>query len=286
MVASPFVMPEDAMATFPEALSADRILSAIEQRSSASANPVAPDITVLSRVDSTNALALKSASSGQSGAIWVAEQQTAGRGRSGRRWHSPDAASVYFSMLWHFDSEVTQLEGLSLAVGVVVAELLDEMGVADVQLKWPNDVLCNGQKLGGILLEMQLRDDGCASVVVGVGLNVSLPIQASDEIDQAWTDLSQQLDEAPSRNDIIAALAVKLWKLCEEFPQQGFAPLKPRWARFDCLANQPVDTYSVNGTLSGLVIGVADSGALMLSVDGETQMLHGGEISVRARGAQ
>lgn len=271
-------MPESAAL---DPLSASEINANLEVLG-ASGMAIAPTFSLFDSIDSTNAAALRAVKSGSSGAVWLAEQQTAGRGRRGKYWHSPESASIYFSMLWHFD-EVAGLDGLSLAVGVVVAELLDRIGVTNVALKWPNDVLCEQRKLGGILLEMQIRDDDRPSVVMGIGLNVAVPQAESRDIDQPWTDVSSQLLNCPSRNQIVADLAFNLCTMLPEFEGGGFPAFKTRWDRFDYLSGQDVDLIMQDSTRSGMALGVADDGALLVSIDGQTHSVYGGEVSVRAR---
>lgn len=246
---------------------------------------IAPNFSVSDSIDSTNAAALRAAESSASGTVWLAEQQTAGRGRRGKYWHSPESASIYFSMLWQFD-EIAGLDGLSLAVGVVVAELLDDLGVSNVALKWPNDVLCEQRKLGGILLEMQMRKDNAASVVMGIGLNVAVGQSESKDIDQPWTDVSSQLANCPSRNQIVADLALRLCRMLAEFESGGFAAFKTRWNKYDYLSGQVVDLFMANSTRSGVALGVADDGALLVSINEQTQSIYGGEVSVRARSVE
>ncbi len=242
----------------------------------------APTFLLSKSIDSTNAAALRAAGASAAGTVWLAEQQSAGRGRRGKYWHSPESASIYFSMLWHFD-EVSGLDGLSLAVGVVAAELLERMGVSSVALKWPNDVLCEHRKLGGILLEMQMRNDGRPSVVMGIGLNIALPEAEAKQIDQPWTDVSSHVDACPSRNQIVADLAYALCEMLPEFEGGGFAAFKERWDHFDYLSGQHVDILAAGSARAGLALGVADDGALLVSVDEQIQSIYGGEVSVRAR---
>ena len=121
-------------------------------------------------MDSTNAEPMRQAEAGGApGLVCTAEQQTAGRGRRGRQWVSPFASNLYLSLVWEFSQGAAALEGLSLAVGVAVARALAACDVPAVQLKWPNDVLHDGAKLGGILLEMTGDAAGACQVVVGVG---------------------------------------------------------------------------------------------------------------------
>ena len=128
---------------------------------------------------------------GRSGLVCTAEQQTAGRGRRGREWISPFGRNLYVSTVWEFTQGAAALEGLSLAVGVAVAQALKGLGLPEVQLKWPNDIQHEGKKLGGVLLEMVGDASRQCQVVVGIGVNVAMPGAAANAIDQAWTDISR-----------------------------------------------------------------------------------------------
>src|SRR6056297_552208 len=175
---------------------------------SSEAEKLAAEIAVLPVVDSTNSELLRRQlfPPGQS-LICTAEQQQSGRGRRGRDWISPFARSVYLSLTWDFAQGAAALEGLSLAAGVCVARALRATGVAVPQLKWPNDVLYDGRKVGGILIEMTGDAAGPARVVLGVGVNVAMPSAVADGIDQPWTDLAAIAGrDLPSRSALVAGL--------------------------------------------------------------------------------
>ena len=181
-------------------------------------------LEILDTVDSTNAHVMRLAEQdGLTGLVCTAEQQSAGRGRRGRQWVSPYASNLYLSLLWEFTQGAAALEGLSLAVGVAVARALRACDVPAVQLKWPNDVLYDGAKLGGILLEMSGDAAGSCRVVIGVGLNVAMPKAAAGAIDQAWTDIKTITNnQHPRRSRILAALLNELLPLVADFEQRGF----------------------------------------------------------------
>ena len=125
------------------------------------------------QVDSTNALAMQSAQLGPaSGAVFLSEAQSAGRGRRGRSWVSPFGRNIYMSVVYGFTGGVAAVEGLSLAVGVAVVRALEAMGISGAELKWPNDILWSGRKLGGVLLEISGDPAGTCEVIVGIGVNV------------------------------------------------------------------------------------------------------------------
>lgn len=240
-------------------------------------------LRVLESVDSTNAEVLRQAQAGHApGLVCTAEQQTAGRGRRGREWVSPFGSNLYLSLLWEFSQGAAALEGLSLAIGVAVARALEACTVSGVQLKWPNDVLHDGAKLGGILLEMTGDAAGACQVVVGVGLNVAMPTAAADGIDQAWTDISRISGDAhPGRNALLAALLNELLPLVAGFEQGGFNPWREQWQSLDAYAGRQVVLHTGSSQMGGTAMGVDERGALQLQTTTGVQTVYGGEISLR-----
>jgi len=234
-------------------------------------------------VGSTNAEAMRQAQQGgAAGLVCSAEQQTAGRGRRGRHWVSPFASNLYLSLVWEFNQGAAALEGLSLAVGIAVAKALKASGVPPVQLKWPNDVLFEGAKLGGILLEMAGDAAGACQVVVGVGLNVCMPQASAASIDQAWTDIDTiTAQQHPGRNALLAAILNELLPLVAGFEGQGFAQWRDEWLALDAFAAVPVVLHTGGQQLAGIARGVDQRGALQLETTTGVQSVYGGEISLR-----
>lgn len=232
---------------------------------------------IFNSIESTNSYLLEQGSHGH---VCMAEQQLAGRGRRGRAWVSPFAKNIYLSVSWTFQGGAQSLEGLSLAVGVAVAEAIGSLGVEGVQLKWPNDVLHNGRKLGGILLEMSGDVSGECKLVLGIGLNVKMPDAGSRDIDQAWVDLSQ-LGMKASRNQLAAAILERLMPMLASYDKGGFLNYKDRWQSLDAFFGKEVYVSSAQQRTEGVANGVADSGALRLLVDGAVQEFSGGEVSLR-----
>ncbi len=182
-------------------------------------------------IESTNTQLMQQMAGGLvSGRICLAEKQTGGRGRRGRAWVSPYAGSVYMSVTQVFQRGAVSTEGLSLAVGVLVADALAKLGVTDIKLKWPNDIYWQGKKLAGILLELVGDAAGECVVVVGLGLNVNLPSSASDEIDQAWIDLQSIVNTKVSRNELVAQLLSSLLPGLSNYETKGFESYLQRWA--------------------------------------------------------
>ncbi|MEH6636016.1 MAG: bifunctional biotin--[acetyl-CoA-carboxylase] ligase/biotin operon repressor BirA [Halioglobus sp.] len=248
-----------------------------------------PVVQLLSRleihetIDSTNAQAMLAAEHGNAtGLVCTTEQQTAGRGRRGRQWISPFASNLYLSLVWEFHQGAAALEGLSLAVGVAVARALANCGVPPVQLKWPNDVLFEGAKLGGILLEMTGDATGVCQVVVGVGLNVSMSKTSATAIDQAWTTVDTIAGPGhPGRNALLAALVNELLPLLADFEAQGFARWREEWLALDAYADTDVVLTSGERLVAGVARGVDERGALQLETTAGIQSIYGGEISMR-----
>ena len=261
-------------------LDAARVKVALDAR----ANTLMTRLEILDTVDSTNAHVMRSAEQGcLTGLVCTAEQQSAGRGRRGRPWVSPYASNLYVSLLWKFTQGAAALEGLSLAVGVAVARALHACDVPNVKLKWPNDVLCDGAKLGGILLEMNGDAAGNCWVVIGVGLNVAMPDAAAGAIDQAWTDIKTITNnQHPRRSRILAALLNELLPLVADFQQQGFTRWREEWQSLDALSGAPVVLHAGDVPLGGIARGVDARGALQLETATGMQSVYGGEISLRA----
>lgn len=244
-------------------------------------------LDLVETVDSTNTYLLgrRLADSNQ-GIACLAERQTAGRGRRGRSWVSPFGANIYLSVLWRFDSPPMDLAGLSLAAGVAVAQALARVGVGGVSLKWPNDLLWDGRKLAGILVELAGESDGPTHAVIGVGLNLRMPDGAGRDVGQPWADLREVLGGAPpTRNLLAARLIDALVAMCLRFRDAGLAPFLDDWRALDCLAGQPVRVVLGDRAVDGVGLGIAPSGALRVrTVDGERE-LHAGEASLRLRDA-
>jgi BirA family biotin operon repressor/biotin-[acetyl-CoA-carboxylase] ligase len=233
-------------------------------------------------IESTNTNLMQQMSVGlESGWVCLAEKQTAGRGRRGRTWVSPYAGSVYLSVTQVFQRGAISTEGLSLAVGVLVAETLSKFGVTDIQLKWPNDIYWQGRKLAGILLELVGDAAGECAVVVGLGLNVSLPSSAADDIDQAWIDLQSILKAVVSRNELVAELLNSLLPALDSYEVDGFEYYLKRWADLDFLKGSSVSASTGDSEVIGIAQGVSERGALVIVTPVGKQLINGGEVSVR-----
>lgn len=241
-------------------------------------------IGIVDHAVSSNALLLqRSAQGAQSGTVLAVEWQSAGRGRLGRAWHSGLGDALTFSLLWRFHSGLAALSGLSLAVGVAMLRALHELGAQDASLKWPNDVLLNGGKLAGILLEAQGDMLGPSAVVIGIGLNLNLPQEMHERIDQQASDLAVLGLPVAERNRMLAVLLTHLTDILRVFAAEGFAPLRTEWERHHLYQQRPVRLLLPDGSqVFGMVVGVSDEGALRLATGQGERLFNAGEVSLRS----
>jgi len=216
----------------------------------------------------------------------TAEHQSAGRGRRGRSWLAPPGGAICLSWSWCFEGMAAQLGALSLAMGVACLRALQSQGVQDIQLKWPNDLVAAGGKLGGILIEMRSESAGPVHLVVGLGLNMALGSSVRESIDATGNqpvDLCSLVpaDAMPARNALTAALLHHGVTAMQDFTQHGFQPFRDEFSRADALRDRAVDIRG--GVIAGgIAQGVDADGALRVECGGSLHRIIGGDISVRA----
>jgi BirA family biotin operon repressor/biotin-[acetyl-CoA-carboxylase] ligase len=261
----------------------DAILS--PQRLTALCRALAQQVTleVVAETGSTNADLLAELARLRGPKLLVAEMQTAGRGRAGRVWHSAPGATLTFSLAWKFRLPVQALVGLPLAVGVVIAEVLSMFGI-DGRLKWPNDVLKDGSKLAGILIETALAKNGADEAVwavIGIGLNLAMPDALAAQIGRAAAALpARRLD----RDQLMAALLDGLADALGMFEQHGFKLFKERWNRLHAYAGQQVTVLEGERVVhEGAAFGVDDIGRLLLDTAAGRIAVVAGDVSLRIK---
>ncbi|MCP1498253.1 BirA family biotin operon repressor/biotin-[acetyl-CoA-carboxylase] ligase [Pseudomonas migulae] len=239
-------------------------------------------ILIFDSIDSTNAEALRAIDRGQAAPFLVlAERQTSGRGRRGRKWVSPFAENIYYSLVLRIDGGMRQLEGLSLVVGLAVMQGLRALGVSDAGLKWPNDVLVGQKKIAGILLELVGDPADVCHVVLGVGINVNM--QMADEVDQQWTSMRLESGRAFDRNHLVARLSEKLQVYLERHQLGGFPAIQAEWEQNHLWQGRVVSLIAGVNQIDGEVLGIDSQGALRLKVGGVEKVFSGGELSLRLR---
>lgn len=239
-------------------------------------------IEILQQAGSSNALLLQRAAQGApSGSVLAVELQTAGRGRLGRTWHSGLGNALTFSLLWRFECGLNALSGLSLAVGLAIARALQKFDAQGVKLKWPNDVLSAHGKLGGVLIEAQGDMLGPCAVVIGIGLNCTLPLHLEQYITQAASAVSQVCEKMPNRNVLLAVLLQELAAVLDEFAQHGFAPLRAEWERCHARQDASITLHMPDATVvDGIARGVSDIGELRVETKNGLRNFNSGEVGV------
>ncbi|WP_089688573.1 biotin--[acetyl-CoA-carboxylase] ligase [Billgrantia gudaonensis] len=220
------------------------------------------------------------------GEVCLVEQQSAGRGRRGRTWSTPWGRALMFSIGWRFDAGVAALEGLSLAVGVVLAQVLERHG-ARPRLKWPNDVLLadeddNLGKLSGILVEISGDAEGPCEVVVGMGINFDLPQNFRASLDRPVAAVTDQA-AGLTRNRLAIELLEELLPLLAGYEEEGFAAWQDAWNSRHAYADCEVEVLRGGQRQTAMAKSVDEFGNLWVHRDGARERLAGGEISVRGR---
>ncbi len=238
-------------------------------------------VTVLPVIDSTNQYLLDRLDVLTSGDACVAEYQQAGRGRRGRKWFSPFGANLYLSMYWRLEQGPAAAIGLSLVIGIVIAEVLQQLGAEQVRVKWPNDIYLQDRKLSGILVELTGKTGDAAQIVSGAGINLVMRRVESDVVNQGWISL-QEAGVVIDRNLLAARLIKELRLGLELFEQEGLAPYLPRWEKLDNFIHRPVKLIIGDKEIYGISRGIDAQGALLLEQDGVIKAWVGGEISLRS----
>ncbi|MDN6861083.1 bifunctional biotin--[acetyl-CoA-carboxylase] ligase/biotin operon repressor BirA [Pseudomonas sp. CAN2814] len=237
-------------------------------------------LDVLFSIDSTNAEVLRRLSAGAAAPFAIlGERQTAGRGRRGRQWESPFGANLYYTLGITVRGGAQELEGLSLVVGLAVARAIRALGIESVGLKWPNDVLVEGKKIAGILLELTGDPADICSVAIGVGINVNM--RKADSIDQPWTSLREVLGRLVDRNELLRALESELAFVLSRHRELGFAASREEWESLHLWQGRQVTLSTASNNIVGRALGIDERGALRLLVDGNEQCYSGGELSLR-----
>jgi BirA family transcriptional regulator, biotin operon repressor / biotin---[acetyl-CoA-carboxylase] ligase len=238
-------------------------------------------------VDSTNGVLLARPNP-QPGVceVCLAEYQTAGRGRRGRSWVAPPGGSICLSLSWTFREVPQDLAALGLAIGTCGLRALKALGLEQVALKWPNDILADGKKLAGILIELRAESDGPACVIIGIGVNVALGSALLQKIGEMGgapaTDLVTAGLAQPSRNALAAALVSQIVPGLLAFEKEGLRPFVEEWRHSDALRGRQIDVHTQEGVARGLARGIDLHGALMVETLQGVRRFISGEVTVRA----
>lgn len=255
----------------------------IREQVTTAAGELLATIRVEDTLDSTNNALMQMASEGAvSGTVVLAEYQTQGKGRIGRQWHAPYAGGICLSLLWRFQ-DPRQISGLSLAVGVALVRALRALGARGLSLKWPNDLLWQGSKLGGILIEIVGEAHGSCAVVIGVGTNLELNSDIESKIDQSATDLHRVMEGSlPDRNKVVALYLSHLIDILKDFSEKGLSAYLPEWRSMHGDAGKVASIHIGENTISGKIIDVSPEGFLLFEdAEGVKRTFASGEVRLR-----
>jgi len=260
-------------------LDPDTIVAGLPAQAAAQLN----DLQVAWTADSTNLRLVETAPPAPGKALaMLAEFQTGGRGRRGRRWQSPLGSGVCLSLSWQFSYPPPGLSALGPAVGVMLRRELADYS-ADARLKWPNDIVTAGGKLAGLLIDVQGESDGPVHVVIGVGVNVSrTPVLPAEETSALPPVCLADGGQLPARNVLAAGLIDALLSGLPKFAVEGFASFADEWQRWDAFQGQTVWVSVGETRHAGIARGISPEGALLLEIDGQLEQLYSGDVSLRA----
>lgn len=243
------------------------------------------DIIVEPVIDSTNQYMLERIPNLSSGDTCLAEYQSAGRGRRGRQWISPFGCNLYLSMYWKLDQGPAAAIGLSLVVGIIIAETLNKLTKGKIKVKWPNDLYLNDKKLAGILVELTGKTGDAAHIIIGVGINIGMGknnIEIENTINQEWASLADEV-ESIERNILSVNIIQALKEALTLFEKEGLSPFINRWFELDNFLGRSVKLLIGNNIITGVEKGINQQGALLLQQDnGDIIPYIGGEISLRS----
>lgn len=244
-------------------------------------------LEVHDHLESTNSYLMKLAAQNAPHASCVAASlQTKGRGRRGRTWQAGLGVSLTFSLLWRFQSGAAALSGLSLAVGVALIRAMRSLGLSEMQLKWPNDLVVHHQgrhhKLAGILIELQGDMEGPSAAVIGIGINLRLPEQVKQHIDQPAIDIAALSEHWRDPSLLLGLMLRHLADALSTFEQRGFSAMHEEWTGYHAYQNQTVRMLLPDGReTQGVARGVAEDGILLVETAAGVQRFSAGEISLR-----
>jgi len=243
------------------------------------------NIIILTSVDSTNTyLKNQLAQQRLPLSICLTEQQTAGRGRLGRSWFSPFGANIYLSLSWKSQQAISELNGLSLIIGVAVIKALKEFGLSEgIGIKWPNDIYYQDQKLAGILVEIVAERHSGTQVIIGIGMNVNMLHQQQAPIDKAWTSIEHMTQQYQDRNILVGILLKAIIAELENIQQQHSpAASLAEWKKYDVLYEKAITLSHHGKELSGIGKGINEQGhLLLLMADGALLPCSSGETSIK-----
>jgi len=213
----------------------------------------------------------------------LAEYQTNGQGRFGRKWHSPFAQNIYLSCLYSFKKDISELSGLSLVTSLAVVKSIQEcLGLDNIKIKWPNDIMYNDKKLGGILTEIQAEAHGISQAIIGIGINVNSPTDKHHNISTPWTSLRAIMHRYINRNQLCVTLINNFLSYLNTFTAEGLKAFLEEWRHVDYLSNKNATLTIAHHKIQGKVLGINQHGHILLRTnDGTAQAFSSGDAILK-----
>ncbi len=241
-------------------------------------------IEIFDSITSTNEYLKKQKTEHSIIKVCIAEHQTLGKGRNpDKTWHSPHGKNIYFSCAYPLKIDVSKANGLSLVAGIATVKAIENCfnkTKYKFELKWPNDILIKGSKLGGILVELIKHNDQQLTAIIGIGINVNMTEDKGD-IDKSWISLKQLTNHDLNRNEIINYLMRHLFEAIKNFEQSGLTPFIDQWKNYDCLLNQEISLVHGNNLIKGLGNGINHLGELLVKLpNGSIKSFSSGDTSI------
>ena len=244
---------------------------------------VLKSLILLETIDSTNSYMLMFCDrEGRIPAACFAEEQTHGRGRRGKRWHSPYGQNIYLSIAWDFSRPMADLGGVSLAIALGVVRAVRGLGAENAVVKWPNDVLVHGRKLAGVLIE-SAKSKGKSRLVIGIGLNYKMTGVSIDNIQQPWCGICDLLMDSDNtlRSRLAGNLLANCMRVCQQYDKNGLGSFQGEWRQHDICDGRLVRLYNEQIDVCGVVLGLTPQGGLRLNVEGQERVFYAGDVSLK-----
>jgi BirA family biotin operon repressor/biotin-[acetyl-CoA-carboxylase] ligase len=231
---------------------------------------------------STNQLGFRLAESGASeGTLIVADEQTKGRGRMGKSWHSPPKLGLWMSLILRPDIPPFKAPGLSICAGLALAQAISKLTGMEAKIKWPNDCLMNGRKVGGILLELSAELDRINFVIAGIGVNINQqPSDFPRKLSSVATSVRIEYGKEVSRMKLLALFLQRFEAIYLDFKKKGLAPQRRLIKRFSSLLGRQVAVKFGKEKIEGVAEDIDDNGSLVIRARREKRVVRAGEVTV------
>lgn len=216
------------------------------------------------------------------GTVVIAEEQTSGRGRMNRQWHSPKYTGVWMSLIIRPNIPLTKAPQVTLLTAVAIVQAIEEITGLYPQIKWPNDIFINGKKVTGILTELQAEADQIHSIIIGIGINVNqkredFPVELRETASSLMIESGEQI----SRSTLIKSVFKHFEKLYNLYLEQGFFPIKLLWEGYAISIGKKIKARTLTNVLEGKALGITDEGVLMLEdEDGKIHHIYSADIEL------